>query len=71
MTTINPFNMYILEKEGYLSTRESKINKVIKAVKAYPAATIPENIFRQILKENDIEPNSLTKTELYKIQCAL
>ena len=69
--TINPFHMYVLEKEGCLTTRESRLRRIIKAVKAYPAATLPESIFRRILEENDIEPDSLTDQELREILNAI
>ena len=68
---VNPFHMYILEQEGYLTTRESKIQRVIKAVKAYPAVTMPEAEFKLVLKENGIDPDSLTKRELREILNAI
>ena len=68
---VNPFHMYVLEQEGYLTTRESKIQRVIKAVKAYPAADLPECDFNLILMENDIEPGSLTQRELRRILNAI
>ena len=68
---VNPFHMDVLEQEGYLSTRESKIQRVIKAVKAYPAADLPERDFNLILMENDIEPDSLTQRELRRILNAI
>ena len=68
---LNPFHMYVLEQEGYLTTRESKIQRVIKAVKAYPAATMPDSDFRRVLIKNGIEPESLTQRELREILNAL
>lgn len=68
---INPFYMYVLEQEGYLTTRESKIQRVIKMVKEYPAETMPEDVFYQVLKDNDIEPSSLIVREYHEIQSAL
>ena len=69
--TINPFHMYVLEQEGYLDTRESKIQRVIKAVRAYPAATMPESAFRRTLTQNGIDPSSLTQRELRRIKNAI
>lgn len=63
--------LYMGEKEGYLSTRESKIQKVIKNIKNYDAAAMPESVFKRVLIENGIEPSSLTERELNRIQDAI
>ena len=67
---INPFTMYVLEQEGYLTTRESKIKKAIKDIKHY-AAIASNEIFNQALLENGIDPDSLTKLELREIKNAI
>lgn len=65
------YGLYMAEAEGYLNTRESKIQRVIKAVKAYPAVTMPESAFRRALAQNGIDPNSLTQRELRRINSAI
>ena len=65
------YGLYMAETNGYLNTRESKIQRVIKAVRAYPAATMPESAFKRVLIKNGIEPSSLTERELNRIQSAI
>ena len=66
---LNPYYLYMAEKEGYLNTRESKLQRVIKDIKN--AAALVDGNFELILKQNGIEPDSLTERELRKIERAL
>lgn len=65
------YGLFMAETEGYLNTRESKLQKVIKEVKRYPAETMPESVFKLVLIENGIKPSSLTSRELNRIKNAI
>lgn len=65
------YGLYMAETEGYLSTRENKIQKVIKDIKAYNNIEMSESVFRLILIKNEIEPSSITEQELQKIKDAI
>lgn len=65
------YGLYMAETEGLLNTRESKLQKVIKEIKKYPAVIMPESAFKQVLMNNGIEPNSLTEKELNRINSAV
>ena len=62
---------YFAELEGLLPTRAGKINKVIKAVKAYPAPYISSDAFEGILIGCDIDPSSLTEREMRYVNSAI
>lgn len=66
-----PYNLYMAEANGYLNTRESKIQKVIKQVKAYPDKVMPNLVFYAICEECGIAPDSITKAEMTRIQDAI
>ncbi len=67
----NPYYLYMAEAEGYLDTRESKIQRVIKEVKNYPAATMPQSAFESVCRMNDLDPASLSSSELRRIRNAI
>ena len=53
----NPFWSFAMEAEGrddLISTREAKINAVIKEVRAYPQEVMPEYKFKEILKKHNL-----------------
>ena len=61
----NPFWAFAMEAEGrddLISTREAKINAVIKEVRAYPQVVMPEYKFKEILKKH-----KLTDIKSYEI----
>jgi len=62
-----PYYLYMAETEGYLNTRESKINRVINEIKAYPAETMPEYAVVETLRRNGIDPASVTNKEFNRI----
>lgn len=66
-----PYGLYMAEANGILNTRESKLQKIIKAVKAYPDSVMPNLIFYTICEECGIAPGSITKEEMTRIQNAI
>lgn len=65
----NPQFLYMCEAEGIdstISTRQAKINAVIKEVRAYPMPTMESNIFAHILKKHGIY--DLTEAEFQEIE---
>lgn len=66
-----PYGLYMAEAKGYLNTRESKLQKIIRIVKSYPNRIISESIFYSICKKCEINPNSLTEVEIRRIQNAI
>lgn len=66
-----PYGLYMAEAEGYLSTRESKLQKIIKEVKAYPESVMPDLVFYTICEGCGIAPDSLTSAEMARIQNAI
>lgn len=56
------------EAEGMLDTREGKLQRIIKTVKAYPAETIPDTAFYAICESCGITAGSLTEGELSRIE---
>lgn len=56
--------MFYAENEGLLPTRQGKINAIIKDVKNYPAASIDEDDFIQIVNKHGLTYKSLTQKEL-------
>lgn len=76
MNNINtPYRMYMMEQEGFLNTRESKIQKIIKEVKQVfsisEISVMDANTFNTIVEKNGINPISLTDTEKRQIQNAI
>lgn len=65
------YGLFIAEAEGLLDTRESKIQRIIKAVRNYPDAVMPNLVFYSICKENGIEPGTLTRAEMSRITTAI
>ena len=66
-----PYGLYMAEAGGYLNTRESKLQKIIKTVKAYPDGVMPNLVFYAICEECGIMPDSLTNAEMTRIQNAI
>lgn len=66
-----PYNLYMAEANGYLNTRESKLQKIIKMIKNYPENTMPNLVFYTICNECGITPDSITKEEMTRIQNAI
>jgi hypothetical protein len=65
------YGLYMGEAEGYLDTRESKIQKIIREVKNYPNSSIPEDIFYQICEECGIAASTLSQAEIKRITRAI
>jgi len=63
--------MFMAEAEGFLPTREGKIQGIIKAVKAYPGSTIELHDFFRIVDKWGIDIHSLTQAELARIESAI
>ena len=66
-----PYGLYMAEAKGYLNTRESKLQKIIATVKAYPDGVMPNLVFYAICEECGIAPDSLTDAEMARIQNAI
>lgn len=66
-----PYNLYMAEADGYLDTRESKLQRIIKAVKTYPDSVMPILVFYAICEDCGIAKNSLTDAEMTRIQDAI
>lgn len=66
-----PYGLYMAEANGYLNTRESKLQKIIKTVQAYPDGIMPNLVFYAICEECGIAPDSLTEAEMTRIQNAI
>ena len=67
----NPYYLYMAESEGLLDTRESKIQRVIKEVKNYPAEAMPQSAFKSVCMMNNLDPASLSSSELRRIRNAI
>lgn len=63
--------LYMAEANGYLDTRESKLQKIIKKIKMYPDGVMPNLVFYAICKECGILPDSITNAEMTRIQNAI
>lgn len=63
--------LYMAEANGYLDTRESKLQKIIKKIKMYPDGVMPNLVFYAICEECGIMPDSLTNAEMTRIQNAI
>lgn len=63
--------LYMAETNGYLNTRESKLQKIIKKIKMYPDGVMPNLVFYAICEECGIMPDSLTNVEMTRIQNAI
>lgn len=63
--------LYMAETDGYLDTRESKLQKIIKKIKMYPDGVMPNLVFYAICEECGIMPDSLTNAEMTRIQNAI
>jgi len=62
---------FLAESEGLLPTRAGKINAIIKDIKTYPALSIDIYTFYSIVRENGIDPDSLTQKEMRYINSAI
>ena len=62
---------FMAESEGLLPTRAGKINAIVKNIKAYPAPSIDIYTFYSIVRENGIDPDSLTPKEMRYINSAI
>ncbi len=65
------YGLYMAETNGYLNTRKSKLQKIIKVIKSYPNNTISDKTFYTICEECGIAPNSITEAEIACIQNAI
>jgi hypothetical protein len=65
------YGLYMAEAEGYLDTRESKIQKIIKKVKNYPYSSMPEEVFYQTCEECGIAASTLSQAEIKRITRAI
>ena len=65
------YGLYMAEAGGYLNTRESKLQKLIKTVKAYPDGVMPNLVFYAVCEECGITPGSITEAEMTRIQNAI
>lgn len=65
------YGLYMAEAGGYLNTRESKLQKLIKTVKAYPDGVMPNLVFYAVCEECGIAPGSITEAEMTRIQNAI
>ena len=66
------YGMYILEQEGYLDTRESKINAAIKDYKDLKRCGILDNSdIDRVLRRYGLSEAALTDAECRKIQTAV
>lgn len=61
-----PYGLFMAEAE-----RSYKIDKIIKAIKSYPEAEMPNTVFYVICKEYDIIPGTLTEAEMKYIEAAI
>lgn len=67
----DPYYLFMAEAEGLLDTRESKLQRIIKEVKNYPAETMPQGAFETACICNDLDPASLSPSEVRRIQRAI
>ena len=65
------YGLYMAEAGGYLNTRESKLQKLIKTVKAYPDGVMPNLVFYAVCEECGIATGSITEAEMTRIQNAI
>lgn len=65
------YKLYMAEQEGYLDTREGKIQRIIDVVKDYPENEIPDLVFYTICEDCGISSGSLTNAEMEHIERAL
>lgn len=65
----SPQFMFMAEAEGWdscVTTRQAKINAVIKEIRQYPKPTIQQSEFEQILRKHNL--TNLSGHELRQIQ---
>ena len=67
----SPYHLFMMEKEGLLNTRESKLNAVIKELRAYGDAAADLGVQIQCFKNCGLDMNSLTQREIGRIEAAL
>ena len=67
----SPYHMFMMEKEGLLNTRESKLNAVIKELQAYGDAAADLGVQIQCFQNCGLDMNSLTQREIGRIEAAL
>lgn len=60
-----PYYLYMAESEGYLTTRESRINRIIKLLKE---CGDPNLYFDYICDKCGLPQSELTTTELMRIK---
>ena len=67
----SPYHMFMMEKAGMLNTRESKINAVIKELRACGDAAADLGVQKQCFQNCGLDMNSLTYREISRIEAAL
>lgn len=65
------YGLYMAEAEGYLDTRESRIQKIIYTIKHCSSETIYDSDFYAICHMCGIPHENLTKAEIIRIQNAI
>lgn len=67
----SPYHMYMMEQAGMLSTRESKLNAVIKELQGCGAAAADVGVQKRCFQSCGLDMNSLTQREIRRIEAAL